>query len=54
VVLHNTYFSYFRLQIRENPIANPGVFKIIAGVNAMDRTQILGCFSGLKFWGNDV
>jgi len=44
------YLSCFRLETRENPIAKPGVLKIIAVVNAMDITRTSGCFSGLKFW----
>jgi hypothetical protein len=54
VILHNTYWSYVWLETQENPIAKPEVLEIIAGVNAMDRTQTSGCFSGLKFWGKDI
>jgi len=42
------------LKQQESPIAKPEVLKIIAGVNAMDRTQTSVCFPGLKFWGNYV
>jgi hypothetical protein len=44
----------FGLKLRKNPITNPEVLKIIAGVNAMDRTQTSGCFSELKLWGKNV
>ena len=36
------------------PLQKHGVLKIIAGVNVMERVQISGCFSRLKFWGNVV
>jgi hypothetical protein len=54
VTLHNTYLSYVRLETRESPIAKPDVLKIIASVNAMDKTQTSRCFSGLKFWGKNI
>jgi hypothetical protein len=54
VILHNTYLGYVWLETRENPITNPEVLKVIAGVNAIDRTQTSGCSSELKCWGKDV